>query len=213
MVDVGFDCSLTRYKNNHQDHNNNHHKAPTGLCHLCCVTTWSSLAGGHGCLRGRRCRAAQTASAALVVAPRAAVGGCSSGNSSGNSYSPLFATSCPEKKKEWEDAEYVASRGRKTDTRVHGGLRQHFSSRPSTPLGGRPQEPGLKILDAPVPQMGYQLSDVLKIIYISQPVFAEQVIEVPAVAASADCRASVFFSSSIWSSRTLTSQFLVPVVC
>ena len=64
-----------------------HHKARTGLCHLCCVTSWSSLAGGHGCLRRERCNAAQAASAALV-----AVDSCSSGNSS----SPLCATSCPE---------------------------------------------------------------------------------------------------------------------
>ena len=69
-----------------------HHQARTGLCHLCCVTSWSSLAGGHGCLRRERCNAAQAASTALVVAPRAAVDSCSSGNSS----SPLCATSCPE---------------------------------------------------------------------------------------------------------------------
>ena len=41
--------------------------------------------------------------------------------------------------------------------------------------------PGLQILDVPVPQMGDQLVDVLKIIDTSPPCFAEQVIEVPKI--------------------------------
>ena len=41
--------------------------------------------------------------------------------------------------------------------------------------------PGLPILDVPVPQMVGQLVDVLKIIVMSLPVVAEQVIEVPTI--------------------------------
>ena len=41
--------------------------------------------------------------------------------------------------------------------------------------------PGLQILDALVPQMEDQLADVLKTIYISLPIFAEQVFEVPKI--------------------------------
>ena len=93
------------------------------------------------------------------------------------------------KKQEGEDAEYVVSRGQKTDTRVRGGLRPALLAEPH--VVDRLQRhiveqtvdsaPGLQILDAPVPQMGDQLAEVLKIIYMSLPVFAEQVIEVPKI--------------------------------
>ena len=112
------------------------------------------------------------------------------------------------KKQEWEDAEYVALRGQKIDTRAHGGLRPALLAEPPHVVDRVQRHileqtvvsaPGLQILDVPVPQMEDQLVDVFKVIEVPKiflhdtfpqrsvlrrPQLAEQLVEVPSVSPS-----------------------------
>ena len=98
------------------------------------------------------------------------------------------------KKQEWEDAEYVASRGLKTDTRAQGRLRPVRLAQPHVVgriqrHGGKPIEehvPLVQILDALVSQMEDQVADnlnleddVLDVARLMDRPISEQVIEVP----------------------------------
>ena len=90
------------------------------------------------------------------------------------------------KKQEWEDAEYVASRGQKTDTRAHGGLRPALLAEPH----GVQQVlrhtvgqvvvavPLVPLLDFPVPQTVDTFLDFFRA--LDQPV-DEQVTAVPKI--------------------------------
>ena len=94
------------------------------------------------------------------------------------------------KKQEWEDAEYVASRGQKTDTRAHGGLRPALLAEPhgvEQVLRHTVDQivvavPLVPLLDDPVPQT---VDTVLEFWSSLDLPVDEQVIAVPKI--SFDC--------------------------
>ena len=94
------------------------------------------------------------------------------------------------KKQEWEDAEYVASRGQKTDTRAHGGLRPALLAEPHgveqvlqrTVKQIVDAVPLVPLLDDPVPQT---VDTVLEFFRSLDLPVDEQVIAVPKI--SFDC--------------------------
>ena len=90
------------------------------------------------------------------------------------------------KKQEWEDAEYVASRGQKTDTRAHGGLRPALFAEPhgvEQVLRHTVDQivvavPLVPLLDDPVPQT---VDTVLEFFRSLDLPVDEQVIAVPKI--------------------------------
>ena len=90
------------------------------------------------------------------------------------------------KKQEWEDAEYVASRGQKTDTRAHGGLRPALLAEPhgvERVLRHTVDQivvavPLVPLLDDPVPQT---VDTVLEFFRSLDLPVDEQAIDVPKI--------------------------------